>query len=328
VNNDPTLGRKREREARAALLSPRAYFAQASRAGATRAGVVVVRPDESAPAPPRERVFRPGDPALCVFLELPLPLAPETFLGGAVAMLAGARDGAQERLLIDLGFSFLQLEQQQGAEGVSLILTGTQDVDTYRRVLMSLRYINMAATPTAGARRVALRLRPAEIPGALVEVAAVYLNVEERAAATNTALPEKAVRATRGAPVTFNCDGDYTLFWWPQRRAPMPPPGQATETPRGSLSQIADVQFVAGGYRMMRAPARPSSPGVRPRTPAPPAPSEPASGAEVRREPVRAASDSAAPSRLRFEDIFGSDIGDAAMRRLIERRSTNADAPR
>jgi hypothetical protein len=323
------------------LSSPRAYFGRASRAatGALRAGTGAM--GEPAPAAARRRppVYRAGDPALRLFAGFSLSLPPTTFLTGAIATLAGIQDGEHEKLYVDLGTSLVRaaLRRDENAGTLSLILSRTQNAETYGALLASLRYVNDASPPTHGVRRIALQTIDAG--GRAHDVAAAQFGVGEAAPEEKTEFVADDERVVVGETFTFNTDGDYTLFWWAsrlpspaeraRRSAEPAAPGAPAAAPETTPEAAAGSFFSAGGklYRLFDAPPERGAPSSVPSAPAPAAAND---SAPAQR---RAANDSVwVPGRgapppgfertrmLRLEDIFGSDMQDAIARRLIDMR--------
>ena len=337
-------GKENRRPPSGPVSSPRAYFGRASRAatGALRAGISEVPEPGPPTAPRRPHVYRAGDPALRLFAGFTLPLPPTTPLTGAIAALSGIADGEHEKLFIDLGTSLVRATPRRDAKAgtLSLILSRTQSAETYSTLLASLRYVNDAPEPTNGVRQLALQI--VDAGGRAKDVATAVFGIGE--APPEPELVAEDGRIVFGEKLAFNTDGDYTLFWWPDRLPPTaerargatPPvsPARADASPEAAAGSF----FSAGGklYRLFDAASeRPS-----------PAPPEP--------QPIRlpppvgtqapAANDSAPPRRatannpvwvpgrgvpppgferanaLRLEDIFGSDMQDAIARRLIDLR--------
>jgi hypothetical protein len=308
------------------VSSPRAYFGRASRAatGALRAGISEVSESGAAADPGRRPVYRAGDPALRLFAGLTLPFAPTAPLTGAIATLSGLRDGEHEKLFIDLGASLVRATRRRDEKGgtLSLILARTQSALTYGALLASLRYVNDAAAPADGVRRIALQTIDAG--GRTKDVAAALFAVGNAELETELLLAAADEQLILGEKQSFNSDGDYTLFWWPRflpgaagraRRAQAGEPEPDAAGPAGS--------FFSGGGRLYRLfdpePARAGAPDPI--------------AANDRAAPRRGAGDGVwVPGRglpppgfararmLRLEDIFGSDMQDAIARRLIEQR--------
>jgi len=326
------------------ISSPRAYFGRASRAAtrALRNGITEAEPFP--PTAPRRRfVYRAGDPALRLLPTLTLPFPTTAPLTGAVATLSGVRDGKHERLFIDLGTSLVRAtpRRDDDAGTLALILSRTQSAETYRGLLASLRYVNDAAAPTDGVRRIAVQIVDAS--GRTQEVVASAFGVGE-APPEEPNEPNEADQRTvheqivLGEKIRFNSDGDFTLFWWPRLLPGAADRGRRGARPSEALTDgAADADsagqagsfFSAGGrvYRLF-------DPEVeRPAAPEPVRAPLAANDRALESENAPAESDAVwTPGRgvpppgfarariLRLEDIFGSDMQDAISRRLIEQR--------
>jgi hypothetical protein len=325
------------------VSSPRAYFGRASRAAtrALRAGITEVPEPGSSVMPKRPPVYHAGDPALRLFAGFTLPLPPAAPLTGAVATLTGIRDGAHEKLFIDLGTSLVRStprrDEKEGS--LSLVLSRTQSAETYATLLASLRYVNDAAEPTTGARQVALQMIDGR--GRARDVALSVFGVGEAPPETGTTIVAEDERVIIGEKLSFNSDGDFTLFWWPnllQSAAARADRARRAKAAEPDPEAAAGSYFSAGGrlYRVFdeeRERPAPPTPAVAAPPPAY-ALAAPATAANDSRPPApRAANDSVwVPGRgapppgferarmLRLEDIFGSDMQDAISRRLIEQR--------
>lgn len=339
------------------LSSPRAYFGRASRA-ATRVlrGGISEAQDSAPAAPPRgPLVYQAGEPALRLLAHLVLPFPPTAPLTGAVATLSGVRDGDHEKLFIDLGASLVRatLRRDEQAGTLALILSRTQSTETYRGLLASLRYVNDAAAPTRGVRRIVLQAVDAS--GRIHDVAATAFGVGEIPSDEDLSPPPDE-RVILGDAMTFNTEGDFTLFWWPRRLPRAAERGRRAGRPGEPEADAgtANAFFSAGGrvYRLFdhgpaqQAPAPTARPSVarlsahrqargdqRVRRPPPPGPALTAANDRVpETEEPRADEVVWTPGRgvpppgferariLRLEDVFGSDMQDAIARRLIEMR--------
>ena len=317
------------------VSSPRAYFGRASRAAlrALRAGISEVPERGSSLMPKRPPVYHAGDPALRLFAGFTLPLPPTAPLTGAVATLSGIRDGEHEKVFIDLGTSLVRStprrDQKEGT--LSLVLSRTQSAETYGALLSSLRYVNDAAEPTSGPRQIALQM--IDPSGRARDVATTFFGVGEAPPEVTTTIVAEDERVVIGEKQSFNSDGDFTLFWWPNllpaaaervlRRA------NANARPaEPDADAAASSYFSAGGklYRLFD-PGTESAPAPEPVRTAPAAANDSLPPA------ARAANDSVwVPGRgvpppgferaraLRLEDIFGSDMQDAMARRLLDLR--------
>jgi hypothetical protein len=330
------------------VSSPRAYFGRASRAatGALRAGISEVHEPRPAAAAQRPPVYRAGDPALRLFAGFTLPMPSTTPLTGAIAALSGIADGEHEKLFIDLGTSLVRAtsRRDEKAGTLSLILSRTQSAGTYATLLASLRYVNDAAAPTNGVRRIALQI--VDAGGHARDVATVVFGVGEAPPEPKTEAVAEDKRIVFGEKLAFNTEGDYTLFWWPERLLPMAERARRVTAPTAPADAAREAAagsfFSAGGklYRLFDAASeRPPVPAPAPRPVPQPMRHPPPVGA-----PALAANDSAPPRRaaandpvwvpgrgvpppgfersraLRLEDIFGSDMQDAIARRLIDLR--------
>lgn len=310
------------------VSSPRAYFGRASRA-ATGAWRGISEVPDAAPAagPRRPPVYRAGDPALRLFAELTLPFPAPAPLAGAIATLSGVRDGAHEKLFIDLGISRVRAmpRRDDKAGTLSLILSRTQSAETYGALLASLRYVNDAPAPTNGTRRIVLQT--VDGSGGTKDVAAALFGVGAAPSESESDLLTADEQVVLGEKQTFNSDGDYTLFWWPRLL-----PGAAERARRAKSGEpepdaagLTGSYFSAGGrlYRLFDPAAE------RVGAPEPVAANDSAAAAPH----VRWTSDAVwIPGRgapppgferarmLRLEDVFGSDMQDAIARRLIEQR--------
>lgn len=347
------------------VSSPRAYFGLASRVatGALRTGISDPADHGPEGRPKRPPAYNAGDPALRLFADFELPLAPTTPLTGAVATLSGIRDGLHEKLFVDLGTTLVRAARthDEAAGTLRLALSRTQSAETYSALLGSLRYVNDAPKLTAGPRRIVLQI--VDAGGGTRDVADVQFAVGEAPVAapvpppapqSEAAAPESASawagdpRVVIGETASFNTEGDYTIFWWPRRR-----PAQRTRRPPPPEA-AAGSYFSAGGkvYRLFESPAAAAEtapPAVEAQPIAsPPAPlaasavlaaQTPAAANDSAPSPQRAANDSvwvpgrgvpppgfAVPAMLRLEDIFGSDMQDAVARRLIDMRIASAGA--
>ena len=335
------------------VSSPRAYFGRASRAatGALRAGISEMAEPGPAASQRRPPIYRAGDPALRLFAGFALALPPTTPLTGAIATLSGIQDGEHERLFIDLGTSLVRAaprrDEKEGT--LSLVLSRTQSAETYGGLLASLRYVNDAPAPTNGVRRIALQV--VDAGGRARDVAAMRFGV-------GAAPPEETVefvaadgraadgRIVLGETLAFNAEGDYTVFWWPNR-LPAARARRAAQPAEPAPEAAAGSFFSAGGklYRLFDAPAERAEPASALAAAIPPvAPAPLAASAILAAQTPFAANDSApaqprvandsvwVPGRgvpppgfaraqmLRLEDIFGSDMQDAIARRLIDMR--------
>jgi hypothetical protein len=338
---------------RAPLSSPRAYFGRASRA--TSGPLGPAKDDADAAESGRPPVYRAGDPALRIFAKLHLPFPTTMPLTGAVATLSGVRDGAHEKLLIDLGTTRVRsaLERDEAAGTVGLALSRTQSAETYRGLLGSLRYVNDAAPPTLGARHVAIAI--ADAAGDRHEIGATDLVVDaalpepgpepgpepaheeahrEAAETAEAALPPDE-RITDGDAMRFNVEGGYTLFWWPRLlHGAAPRARQAAEPEAAGEAGPAGIagSYFSGGGRVYRLFGRQAPAEHRP-----PPPRSTAANDEDEQapSPYREAwlpdgmwtpgSGDPPPGferapMLRLEDVFGSDMADALSRRLLEQR--------
>ena len=327
------------------VSSPRAYFGRASRAAtqALRAGISEVRGAGPATAAKHPPVYRAGDPALRLFAGFALPLPPSAPLAGAVATLFGIRDGEQEKLFIDLGTSLVRSapRRDENAGTLSLVLSRPQSAETYGTLLASLRYVNSAAAPTNGVRRITLQTVDAS--GRTAEVGSMLFGVGEAASEPAAESDGADNRIVIGEKQRFNTDGDYTLFWWPKVL-----PGAVERAAEAARRAKAEAEpdpaaatgsyFSAGGklYRLFDAAAervgaeRAAAERAAPLRLAAP---EPAAANDSVAPPPRAANDTVwVPGRglpppgferarmLRLEDVFGSDMQDAIARHLIEQR--------
>jgi hypothetical protein len=337
------------------VSSPRAYFGRASRAatGALRIGITEA-PDPGPATPPRRPlVYQAGDPALRLLPHLVLPFPPTAPLTGAIATLSGVRDGEHEKLFIDLGTSLVRAtpHRDDQAGTLSLSLSRTQSSETYRGLLASLRYVNDAAAPTRGVRRIALQAVDAS--GRVHDVAAAAFGVGEVPSEDLSPPPDE--RVILGEAMSFNTDGNFTLFWWPRLL-----PGTAERSRRASRAGepeadagAANSFFSAGGrvYRLFdHGPGQPAPMPIpqatvarlsehrqargdqRVRRPPPPGPAltvandRAPEGEEPRADRVWMPGLGVPPPgferarMLRLEDVFGSDMQDAIARRLIEMR--------
>jgi len=321
------------------VSSPRAYFGRASRAAtqAPHAGISEVPRAGRATAAKHPPVYRAGDPALRLFAGFALPLPPTAPLTGAVATLAGIRDGEHEKLFIDLGTSLVRSTRRrdENAGTLSLVLARMQRAETYGTLLASLRYVNSAAAPTNGVRRITLQTVDAS--GRATEVGSALFGVGEAPAEPDGADD----RIVIGEKKRFNTDGDYTLFWWPkvlpgaaERAAEAARRAKAEPDPAAATGSY----FSAGGklYRLFDAAAgRVGAERAAVERPAPlrlTTPERIAANDSVA-APRRAANDAVwvpgrglpppgfeRPRMLRLEDVFGSDMQDAIARHLIEQR--------
>lgn len=329
------------------VSSPRAYFGRASRAAtrALRAGISELPEPGSPVMPKRPPVYRAGDPALRLFAGFTLPLPPTAPLTGAVATLSGVRDGEHEKLFIDLGTSLVRATPRRDEKTgmLSLVLSRTQSAETYATLLASLRYVNDAPVPTTGARQLALQMIDSR--GRARDVALSVFGVGEVPPETGTTIVAEDDRVIIGEKQTFNTDGDFTLFWWPEllqsaakrtRRAN----ALARAEPDPDPDAAAGSYFSAGGriYRVFDpAPEpQPTPPAVLVEPAAPiriATPAAPAAANDSAPQAPRAANDSIwMPGRgepppgferarmLRLEDVFGSDMQDALTRRLLDIR--------
>jgi len=338
------------------VSSPRAYFGRASRAAtrALRNGITEAEPFPPTVARPRQFVYRAGDPAMRLLPTLTLPFPPTTPLTGAIATLSGMRDGEHERLFIDLGTSLVRAtpRRDDDAGTLALVLSRTQSAETYRGLLASLRYVNDAAAPTDGGRRIAVQIVDAS--GRTQEVVSSAFGV---GAAPPEALPEEVPEIDEpeidepivlGEKIRFNSDGDFTLFWWPRllpgaadrgRRSAKPGDADADAGDAENAAGQAGSFFSAGGrvYRLFDPQAeRPALPERRrapvvanDRVPKAVAPnwSAPAAANAPEESDAVWTPERGVPQpgferarMLRLEDIFGSDMQDAVARRLIELR--------
>ena len=325
------------------VSSPRAYFGRASRTAtqALRTGISEVPgagPVTAAKHPP---VYRAGDPALRLFAGFALPLPPTAPLTGAVATLSGIRDGEHEKLFIDLGTSLVRSapRRDESAGTLSLVLSRTQSAETYGTLLASLRYVNSAAAPTNGVRRIALQTVDAS--GRTAEVGSMLFGVGEAAVEPVAASDGADDRIVIGETQRFNTDGNYTLFWWPkvlpraaERAAEAARRAKAESDPAAATGSY----FSAGGrlYRLFDAAAErvgAERAAVEQAAPMRLIGPEPAAANDSVAPPPRAANDMVwVPGRgmpppgferarmLRLEDVFGSDMQDAIARHLIEQR--------
>jgi hypothetical protein len=313
------------------VSSPRAYFGRASRAAtrALRAGISEMAEPGYSALPKRPPIFHAGDPALRLFAGFSLPLPPTAPLTGAVAMLSGIRDGEHEKVFIDLGTSLVRsTPRRDEKEGtLTLVLSRTQSAETYAALLSSLRYVNDASPPTAGPRQVALQM--IDPSGRARDVATTIFGVGEAPPEVTTTIVAEDERVVIGEKQSFNSDGDFTLYWWPnllpaaaERAACRAKPAEP------DADAAASSYFSAGGklYRLFD-PATERAPAAQP------AAATPAAANDSLPPAARAANDAIwAPDRgvpppgferarmLRLEDIFGSDMQDALSRRLLEQR--------
>ena len=324
------------------VSSPRAYFGRASRAAtqALRAGISEVRGAGPATAAKHPPVYRVGDPALRLFAGFALPLPPTAPIAGAIATLSGIRDGEHEKLFIDLGTSLVRSapRRDENAGTLSLVLSRMQSAETYGTLLASLRYVNSAAAPTDGVRRVTLQI--VDAGGRTAEVGSMLFGVGEAAAIPAAESDGADDRIVIGEKQRFNTDGDYTLFWWPkvlpgaaERAAEAVRRAKAEPDPAAATGSY----FSAGGklYRLFDAAAErvgAERAAVERAAPLRLTAPEPAANDSVA-PPPRAANDTVwVPGRgmpppgferariLRLEDVFGSDMQDAIARHLIEQR--------
>jgi hypothetical protein len=328
--DQPGSGEKR-RPPSGLVSSPRAYFGRASRAatGALRTGISELPHPGPAAAPKRPPVYRAGDPALRLFAGLTLPLPPTAPLTGAIATLSGIRDGEREKLFIDLGTSLVRStpRRDEGAGTLSLVLSRTQSAETYGTLLASLRYVNDAAAPTKGVRSIALQTIDAA--GHVKDVASAVFGVGEAPPEATSDIAAADERIVLGEKQSFNSDGDYTLFWWPNVM-----PAAADRARRARLAEpepesadLTGSYFSAGGkhYRLFDSGAE-RAPQAEP---APLAANDSAPGPRWTSEPVWMPGRGAPPPGferarvLRLEDVFGSDMQDGIARRLIEQRLAN-----
>jgi hypothetical protein len=353
VNDEGKSNGETARPPSGPVSSPRAYFGRASRAAARalQNGITEAPDSGSATSPRGPLVYKAGDPALRVLAHLTLPFPPTAPLTGAIVTLSGVRDGEHEKLFIDLGTSLVRATPRRDEPGgtLALMLSRSQSTETYRGLLASLRYVNDAGAPTHGARRIALQAVDAS--GRIHDVAAAAFGVGE-APSEEEKSPPPDERVTVGDTITFNTDGNFTLFWWPRLL-----PGAADRGRRAARPSEADPEaglagsfFSAGGrvYRLFdpaperaheraaergaeRGPER-AAPRVRAAPPPgrplvaandrAPEPTEPRAGADVIWMPGLGLPPPgfARARMLRLEDIFGSDMQDAIARRLIEAR--------
>jgi hypothetical protein len=341
------------------VSSPRGYFGRASRAAtglARPSSDSAIEPDADSAAPPSRLVFRAGDPALRAFPRIDLPFPPTAPLTGAVATLSGVADGDHERLLIELGTSLIRAttSRDEAAGTFTLALGRTQSTEVYRALLATVRYVNDAAEPHPGPRRIVLQAIDAagaesEVTAATIDVsaeaepvpemvvapvpspsaAAPVATEREAPAAASEPAPALDRRVVLGESMRFNGDGDFTLFWWPRllangRARRSREPGPETVSPGGAF-------FSQGGrnYRVLEteseptprrapAPAAPLAPPVAPAA-APPAASLPANDVWMPGRGMPLPGFAPAPP-LRLEDVFGSDMENALIRRLVEQR--------
>jgi len=242
-----------------------------------------------------------------------------------VATLSGVRDGEHEKLFIDLGTSLVRStpRRDEKAGTLGLILSRTQSAEIYGGLLASLRYVNAAAAPTSGVRQIALQTIDAG--GRANDVASAVFGVGEAPPEAGTDFVAADESIVVGEKLSFNSEGDFTLFWWPRLlpgaadRARRAKPGE----PEPDAAGLTGSYFSAGGrlYRLFD-----------PETERAAAP-EPAAANDSAPRHLRWTSDSVwVPRRgvpppgfararmLRLEDIFGSDMQDAMARRLIEQR--------
>lgn len=317
------------------VSSPRAYFGRASRAAtrALRGGITEVPEPGSPILPKRPPVYRAGDPALRLFAGFSLPLPATAPLTGAVATLSGIRDGEHEKVFIDLGTSLVRsTPRRDEKEGtLSLVLSRTQSAETYATLLASLRYVNDALEPTSGARQVALQM--VDPSGRARDVATAIFGVGEAPPEVTTTIVAEDERVVIGEKQSFNSDGDFTLYWWPNR---LPAAAERAARRANANSRPAEPDadaaassyFSAGGklYRLFDPAAERAQAPQHVAT-------APAAANDRLPTAARAANDSVwVPGRgvpppgferarmLRLEDIFGSDMQDAISRRLIEQR--------
>src|SRR5690606_20286641 len=196
-------------------------------------------------------------------------------LTGAVATLSGIRDGEHERLFVDLGTTLVRATRQRddAAGTLTLALSRTQSAETYSGLLASLRYVNDSPAPVAGTRRLALQIRDAG--GEAREVAEAEFRVGESLAeaapeagpeappppaapavpveAPPSRTPDANSRPAISDNITFNTEGDYTVYWWPSRLPPVPARARrAARPPQPSPEAAAGSFFSAGGklYRL------------------------------------------------------------------------------
>jgi hypothetical protein len=220
---------------------------------------------------------------------------------------------------------------------LTLVLSRTQSAETYGSLLASLRYVNDAPEPTSGARQIALQM--IDPSGRSRDVAMAIFGVGEALPDVTPAIVAEDERVVIGESLTFNSDGDFTLYWWPSR---LPAAAERLDRARRTNARpvepdadaAASSYFSAGGklYRLFD-PGADRAPAPAAAAPAP-APAAAALAAANDSLPgARAANDAVwVPGRgvpppgferarmLRLEDIFGSDMQDAVARRLVELR--------
>ena len=340
------------------VSSPRIYFGRASRAATSslRAAIAGKRPAASAAANPAP-VYRAGDPALRLFGALTLPFSPTAPLTGAIATLSGIADGEREKLLLELGTSLVRstARRDEAAGTLTLILSRTQSADVYRTLLASVRYVNEAPEPSSGLRKVALQT--VDAAGTVTDVAVTMIGIGDAArealaepppaeaamaaaiaasmselapaagAEAEAAPPVLDRRVVLGESMRFNSDGDFTLFWWPRLLATSRARRAKTGEPLPDAAAQPGSFFSQGGrhYRVFD-PEAEAPPSAQPRA------ANDAIAAKSGDDTARPANDVWTPGRglpppgfdlppmLRLEDVFGSDMENALVRRLIEQR--------
>jgi hypothetical protein len=187
-----------------------------------------LRPAAPAPAMPADRApaaaYRPGDPAIRVIDAAAMPAADADELIGAVVVLSGVRDGEHEQLLHDVGLtrlrSFQRLDDENGT--FATVFARRQLAASYRAVLDSIRYVNRAARPTPGPRRVTVQI--VDRRGTVHEFGAFEFAVDGAAAAAAKAPARPAppiapgrggIVATDGGTVGFIRDIEsFASYWW------------------------------------------------------------------------------------------------------------------
>ncbi len=338
------------------VSSPRIYFGRASRAATSslRAAMAGPPPVASAAANPAP-VYRAGDPALRLFATLNLPFAPTTPLTGAIATLSGIADGEREKLLLELGTSLVRstARRDEAAGTLTLILSRTQSADVYRTLLTSVRYVNEAPEPSCGLRKVALQTVDAagtvtDVAVAMIGIGATVCEALPEPPPTEAAMPPKSPvsvsehaaateaeatpplldrRVVLGESMRFNSDGDFTLFWWPRLLATSRARRAKTGEPLPDAAAQPGSFFSQGGrhYRVFD-PEAEAPPPAQPRA------ANDAIAAKAGDDTARPANDVWTPGRglpppgfdlppmLRLEDVFGSDMENALVRRLVEQR--------
>jgi len=242
---------------------------------------------------------------------------------------------------------------------LSLILSRTHSAEVYRSLLATLRYVNDAAEPSPGLRKAALQTVDAAGTVADVAATTIGVGEIEPAAPdvapsagaetteTNETAGDVSAKSTApageppaldkrvifGESMRFNSDGDFTLFWWPRLLATGRSRRAKTGEPAPEPAALPGSYFSQGGrhYRVF---------DPEPEAPAPAQPRAANDAAKRARAAAEATDDDAArpandvwmPGRglpppgfarapmLRLEDVFGSDMENALVRRLVEQR--------